>query len=180
MEKILNKLVLATCLLMLSACSINSNTNSTEKTSDVLTIYLVRHAEKTTQRPDPGLTEAGKKRALELVNVLRNKGLTAIYSSDYIRTKETARPTAELFNLDVQLYNPRDLPGIAKTLTALSGSVLVVGHSNTTPQLVELLGGESVSEINEASEYDRLYKIVIQNDKISSELLRYGLKYQSN
>lgn len=180
METYFNKILLAICLLVISACSTSSNLDGLTSNTEGLTIYLVRHAEKTKQRPDPGLTEEGKARALELVKVLKDIQLTAIYSSDYIRTKETARPVAELFNLDVQLYDPRDLPAIAKTLKALSGSVLVVGHSNTTPQLVELLGGDSVSEINEASEYDRLYKIDIQNDKITSQLLRYGFKYQAN
>ena len=178
MKKYLRKLLLAACLLLVSACTTTNNYNTTENSSNVLSIYLVRHAEKTKERPDPGLTEEGNERALELVKILQDKKLTAIHSSDYIRTKETARPTAEFFELAIQLYDPRDLPAIAKTLKEQSGSHLVVGHSNTTPQLVELLGGDSVSEIDEASEYDRLYIISFTQDgSVKSELLRYGNLY---
>ena len=177
MEKYFNKILLTTCLLIVSACSTTSNVDNTESVTDVVTIYLVRHAEKTKQQHDPGLTEEGIVRAIELAEVLRDKSLTTIFSSDYIRTKDTARPIAELLNLDIQLYDPRDLPAIAKTLKMLSGSHLVVGHSNTTPQLVELLGGDSVSEINESSEYDRLYIIKIKPDGTSSDLLRFGKLY---
>ena len=177
MEKYFNKVLLTTCLLIVSACSTTSNIVNTENVSDTLTIYLLRHAEKTKQRPDPGLTEEGKQRALDLVEVLKDEKITVIHSSDYIRTKETARPLAELLNLDIQLYDPSDLPGMAQSLKMLSGTHLVVGHSNTTPQLVELLGGDSVSEIDEATEYDRLYIVKINSNQTSSELRRFGKKY---
>ena len=55
------------------------------------------------------------------------------------------------------------------------GKHLVVGHSNSTPDLVKLLGGDPVSPINEASEYDRLYHIQIEDDTIiRSSMSRYG------
>ena len=178
MNKYLNHLVIAVCFLLVAACSTTSNNYSTDNAAESLTIYLVRHAEKTTERPDPGLTEEGEQRALELVNVLQDKKLTDVHSSDYIRTRETARPSADFFDLEIQLYDAGDLPAMANKLLQLSGNHLVVGHSNTTPQLVELLGGDSVSEIDEASEYDRLYVITIAQDKsVKSQLMRFGVAY---
>ncbi len=178
MNKHINKLLISVCFLLVAACSTTSNYQSTDNTAESLTIYLVRHAEKTTERPDPGLTEEGEQRALELLTVLKDKKITAVHSSDYIRTRETARPSAEVFDLEIQLYDAGDLPAMANKLLQLSGNHLVVGHSNTTPQLVELLGGDSISEINEASEYDRLYVITIAQDKsVNSHLMRFGVAY---
>ena len=136
-------------LLLLGAC-----TQAVPKTD---AIFLVRHAEKTADKNDPGLTQAGQARALALANRLGGEGITHIHSSDYIRTRDTAEPLAEKMGLEVQIYDPRDLPAMAAKLKATPGRHLVVGHSNTTPPLVELLGGDGGSPIVEASEYDRLY-----------------------
>ena len=76
------------------------------------------------------------------------------------------------------LYNPSDLSAFASQLKNESGIVLVVGHSNTTPALVESLGGDPGPEINEAAEYDRLYVVSIRGDQVETELRRYGAPYQ--
>ena len=68
------------------------------------TYYLVRHAEKTKAETDPALTEVGAKRAQDLAMRLKGVPLTKIYSSDYIRTRDTAAPIAGEKNLDVVIY----------------------------------------------------------------------------
>ncbi len=149
---------------------------SPDKADDTsLTVYLVRHAEKTTEKPDPGLTEAGQGRAEALADLLEGKGITRIHSSDYKRTRDTAAPLAERLGVEVELYDPRDLPGIAAKLKAAGGTHLVVGHSNTTPPLTELLGGNGGEPIVEATEYDRLYRVTLSMDgNVKSSLQRYG------
>lgn len=136
--------------------------------------YLVRHAEKTTEKPDPGLTAEGQQRAQDLADRLSDIKLTAIYSSDYIRTRDTAAPIAAEQGIEVTLYDARDLEGLAKTLLAQKGEILVVGHSNTTPQLSALLGGVSGEPIIEATEYNRLYVLQRNGDKIESRIDIYG------
>lgn len=134
--------------------------------AEATVIYLVRHAEK--QLPaagetlrDPDLTEAGQARAQHLAHVLGAVGITHIFSSDYRRTRQTAAPLAEATGLPVALYNPRDLTTFARQLRQTPGRHLVVGHSNTTPPLVALLGGEAGPPIEEAHEYDRLYVVIL-------------------
>ncbi|MFC6978004.1 SixA phosphatase family protein [Microbulbifer taiwanensis] len=114
-------------------------------------IYLVRHAEKVSGTDDrnPPLTESGRARAQHLAYVLGEAGIEKIYSSDYARTRQTAEPLADKLNLQVESYDPRALGELAQQLRQISGRTLVVGHSNTTPQLVELLGGESGAPIEE-------------------------------
>lgn len=117
-------------------------------------IFLVRHAEKQ-KGSDPALTDAGAARADRIAAQLEKAGIEKIYSTDYTRTRDTAAPLAEKLGLEIILYDPRDLPGFADHLNSENLTVLVVGHSNTTPSLVTLLGGEA-TPIPE-SEYDRLY-----------------------
>jgi 2,3-bisphosphoglycerate-dependent phosphoglycerate mutase len=140
-----------------------------------LVVYLVRHGEKAAASEDPPLTPRGLERARLLANILRSEPLDHVHSSDYRRTRETATPTAEAQGLAVELYDPRDLPALVDTLVRQGGRHLVVGHSNTTPAVVELLGGSPGPAIDEAREYDRLY--IVTRDRqgdTASILLRYG------
>jgi 2,3-bisphosphoglycerate-dependent phosphoglycerate mutase len=157
-------------LMILAACT-------TAAPGPEHTIYLVRHAEKQAG-DDPSLTPDGAIRAALLTETLGDAGIVRIYSTDYARTRETAAPIAEAIAVPVTLYDPSDLPAFADRLKAEPGIALVVGHSNTTPALVEILGGEPGPEINEAAEYDRLYVVRIRGDQVDTELRRYGASYQ--
>ncbi len=160
--------ILALCLFALSAC-----TTQTVAEEDPLVVFLVRHAEKTRGGSDPELTPAGRDRAAALARYLGDSGLQFVHTSDYVRTRETAAPVAAKLGLSVELYDPRDLPALIERVRSAGGRHLVVGHSNTTPEAVELLGGEA-SGIAE-SEYDRLYIIVRRrNGEVSTVLVRYG------
>lgn len=138
------------------------------------TYYLVRHAEKQLDVKDPPLTPEGEMRAQDLSQRLSDVNLTDIYSTDYVRTQATAAPTASAKNLTVMSYDPSDLPGFAKVLLAREGVILVAGHSNTTPQLAELLGADPGTEIDEATEYNRLYVIERRGDKIEGRIETFG------
>lgn len=139
-------------------------------------VFLVRHAEKQTVGEAPALTEAGNARAQALAGLLRDAGIEAVYSTDYRRTRDTAAPVASGLGLDITIYNPAKLGDLAADLDRRCARCLVVGHSNTTPELVGLLGGDPGPPIDEASEYDRLYIVTIGADgAVSTVLLRYGL-----
>lgn len=144
-----------------------------------LVVFLVRHAEKIDNSRDPELSEEGKERALILANTLKDSGIEYIHSSDFLRTRETAAPLSNELSLKIEIYDPRKLEDFAKSLKQKRGRHLIVGHSNTTPQLVELLGGSAGSEINEKSEYDRLYIVSDSgNGRISTIRLSYGKAYK--
>jgi phosphohistidine phosphatase SixA len=141
--------------------------------ADGAVLILVRHAE---TQPDgtrnPPLSPEGQDRARRLAEVLVDADLDAVYSTDYIRTRDTATPVAERLSVAVTLYDPGDLPTFAGQLLGRGGRALVVGHSNTTPALVEALGGEPGAPIIE-SEHDRLYVLVAEADRIRTIQLRY-------
>jgi broad specificity phosphatase PhoE len=121
-------------------------------------IYLVRHGEKAAVGQDPELTAQGQARAQAIAAILARTGITGIYSTPTQRTRQTAQPLAQRIGLEVQLYDPRAPKALVEKVKALSGPVLVVGHSNTLPELVRLFGGAPGADIGD-DEYDRLYQL---------------------
>lgn len=122
-------------------------------------IYVVRHAEKAAQGKDPELTPQGLERARNLATILSKARIGSIFSSDTLRTRQTAQPLAQLGALKVQLYDARAPKTLVEKVKALDGAVLVVGHSNTVPELVRLFGGAPGADIAD-NEYDRLYQLI--------------------
>jgi len=144
-----------------------------------LVVFLVRHAEKVDAGKDPELSEPGKTRTQDLTEVLRSANIAHVHTTDYIRTRDTAAPVAKSNGVEVEKYDPDDLDGFAKKLKVAGGRHLVVGHSNTTPELTKLLGGDAGAEIDEKSEYDRLYVVTIGKDgTVSSVLMRFGEPFE--
>ncbi len=140
-------------------------------------VYVLRHAERAdtdTPERDPHLSAAGHARARQLADLLVVEDISTVRSSDYYRTRETAQPLATRLGLPVQIYDPGALAELAAELDELPGRHVVVGHSNTTPQLVELLGGDPGEPIDDAVEFDRLYVVFRDADGVTTLHLRYG------
>lgn len=137
-------------------------------------IFLVRHADKETTGSDPDLSPDGRRRARMLAGLLKDADLGNVHSTDFNRTRNTAKPAAEVAGVAVLIYDPADLSGLAAILQATGGRHLVVGHSNTTTKMVELLGGDPGSPIDDASEFDRLYVLSLSpGGVVQTVLLRY-------
>ena len=119
--------------------------------------FLVRHAEKVLQGDDPMLSPAGKLRAEALSSLLADAGIERIHSTDFNRTRHTVEPLAQRLGLAVELYDPSRPDDLLTNLQKTGGRQLIVGHSNTVPDLVQRLGGNGGTVIDEAGEYDRLY-----------------------
>ena len=134
-----------------------------------LTVILLRHAEKDLTDPDaanPELSAAGKSRAEKLKTVVRKYQPDAIYSTDYIRTRATARPLARSRRMMTQIYDPRNLKQMSDLI--LSGKIkrlVVVGHNNTTPALANLLIGQEKYKNLAESEYGKIWIIKIKINK---------------
>ena len=107
---------------------------------EISTYYLIRHAEKEVIADrNPNLTSIGELRAQAWAEIFRDIKFDAVYSTDYKRTKATAKPTALKNNLDLILYHPRNI-NIEKFKEETKGkTVLIVGHSNTIPNFVNQL-----------------------------------------
>jgi len=146
--------------------------NRSEDKQNVSVVYLVRHAEKGDTGKDPVLTDLGKERAEELSRMLKDAGVTHIWSTDYKRTRATVEPLSARTRVKIEIYDPAKLGEFATRLKSIPGRHLVVGHSNTTPGLVQALGGDPGSPMPD-TEYDRFY-IVTLGSNIATIQLRFG------
>jgi broad specificity phosphatase PhoE len=138
--------------------------------ADPTAIYLVRHGEKEAAGKDPELTAQGKARAQNIATILQKAGIRAVFSSPYARTKQTADAVARNNGVEVQTYDPGKPALLIEKVKTLNGAVLVVGHSNTLPELVRLFGGAPGADIAD-NEYDRLYQVTRGADGTISTVL---------
>lgn len=128
-----------------------------------VTFVVVRHAEKGGDGSDPGLTAAGEARANALAARLDGQPVRAAYATAYRRTQLTAAPTARAHGLTVSTYDAKLAPdAFAAQLRGAhpAGQVLVVGHSNTAPQIAAALCRCTVAPM-EDGEFDRLMTVRI-------------------
>lgn len=130
------------------------------------TFVVVRHAEKVDDGSDPSLAPAGQARARALAHRLRGHLLGGAYATGYRRTQETAQPTARSHGMKVTPYDAR-MP-VAEFAAQLrrehrSGTVLVVGHSNTAPEIAAALCACTVAPMGE-TEFDRLMTVTVEPD----------------
>lgn len=104
-------------------------------------IYVTRHYDTPAGEKDPDLLPQGKARAEKLSAWFYGRTLKAIYVSNFKRTRETAAPLAATLGVTPETYDPGDTPAIVARAKAAGGPVLIVGHSNTVPDIVAQLGG---------------------------------------
>ncbi len=120
-------------------------------------LILVRHAEKVDSSKDAALSAAGEARAKALAVRLRDAGIGAIYTSEYQRTRGTGQPLAEALKLEPRVHPAKDTAGLVALLRRERGRALVVGHSNTLPEIAAAYG---VTLAIGDDEYDGLYVLV--------------------
>ncbi|WP_299013559.1 phosphoglycerate mutase family protein [uncultured Polaribacter sp.] len=166
MKKILFLFVFA--FAFLTSCSKDETT----------TYYLIRHAEK--DRTDktnrnPNLNEKGKERAKKWATYFKDIQLNAIYATNYNRTQQTAAPTANSKNLEVKSYNPSKLYDSDFKANTKGKSVVIVGHSNTTPDFANAILGDKRYEWMKDNDNSSLYKITLNTHQIKSEIIKVEL-----
>lgn len=109
--------------------------------------YVMRHLDTPKGERDPDLLPAGAARATALVAWFEGKPLAAIFATPYRRTQQTAAGIAAARGLTVQTYDPADTDALIARVKAVAGPVLIVGHSNTVPDIVAALGGERPGDL---------------------------------
>ena len=152
------------------------------------TVFLIRHAEKEDEpRQDPPLKKEGVARSQELARLLGGAGIKSIYTSQFTRTKLTADPlatklglTAAAISLKSNPANPRQIAEestaevVNKILERPGENVLVVGHSNSIPDVIKMLGGDVVPTIDERKFDDLFIVTVYAKGKAKVTHIKYG------
>ena len=159
----MRRFVLSLCVLaFLSAVAVQANQ----------AVFVVRHAERADggaggamSGTDPDLSEAGRARAESLATLLKDAKITAIFVTPYKRTRQTAEPLAKALGLEIVAVDPKDTAGLIEKVKAVSGNALVVGHSNTVPDVLTRLGIADPPKLADA-DYDNLF-VVMRGEKPS-------------
>jgi len=164
--------VAAVCAVLLLAA---------ESASAQQTIFLVRHAERADATPpagaamtapsnDPPLSAAGHERAARLASMLRTTNVKYIFASEFLRARQTAAPLAQARHLETVSVPGKEPDSLMAELRGLKGNILIVGHSNTVPDLLKRLGIKEDVLIPD-SEFDNLF-IVVRPESGEPTLLR--------
>ncbi len=141
----------ALLLLALGACA------TTASEPPVPSWYVIRHLQKA-GGPDPALSAEGHANAQKLIAFFAADPPAAIYVSTTRRALETAGPLAAKLQVTVREYDPSDTPGLIARVKAEGGTVLIVGHSNTVPEIVARLGGARPADMAE-TEYGDIFRV---------------------
>jgi broad specificity phosphatase PhoE len=164
---------------MLLAC-LFSSIAAVADTPRLTTVILVRHAEKADTTPDTSLSAAGIERAKELARSLAGTPIAAIYTTQFARTRETAAPIAAALKITPVVVEAGGAKSYAAEMAARIRSdhsgqtVLVVGHSNTTRDVIKQLGVVDPPAIAD-SQFDDLFIVTITEGAAPSLVsLRYG------
>jgi broad specificity phosphatase PhoE len=148
---------LAACILVLASATTAAAQSA---------VILVRHAERADtggaspgmMAADPDLSPAGHARAEALAALLKDAKITAIYTTDVKRTRQTAGPIAKAIGIEPTSLPAADSAALLQRIQSAAGNVLVVGHSNTIPDLIRGLGVNEAVTIGD-QEFDNLFVI---------------------
>lgn len=143
-----------------------------------ITVFVVRHAEKGPETPDPSLTRDGQQRAATLARVLSDSHISAVFASEFKRTQETVSPLAMASGVTTTVVPAGKVDSLVMLLRALppGSRAVVASHSNLVHLIVEKLSGVSIPMLTDA-DYDRLVVVTIASGgKSEAVVLRYGEK----
>jgi probable phosphoglycerate mutase len=158
--KSIRTLTAACALLLLVAASASAQQ----------TIFVVRHAERAdtpvpggtpmmASTTDPPLSVAGNERAARLAAMLRSADIRYVFATEFLRTRQTAAPTARAQGLEIVAVPSKDTEAVIAQARQAKGNVLIVGHSNTVPELLKRLGVKEAVLIAD-TEFDNLFVVV--------------------
>jgi broad specificity phosphatase PhoE len=124
-------------------------------------VYIVRHAEQRGMAEDTPLTEVGQRRAHGLATILEHSGITAIYTSELRRTRQTAEPLADALGLRIRQVPRTDTGALVRQIQQEhpDGRVLIVGHTQTIPLILRGFGHPDEVTVD-MSDYDNLFFVV--------------------
>ncbi|WP_019669486.1 SixA phosphatase family protein [Eudoraea adriatica] len=175
--KIVKLLIFALLLTGQISCKDDQKLSDAYVEPAVSTYYFIRHAEKIrsdSEDIDPELSQKGLGRAMHWAEILNDVDLDAIYSTDYERTTMTAAPTSVKKDITVQYYDPSTIDIEQFKIDNLGKKVLVVGHSNSTPDFVNKMLGEEKYEAMDDYDNGSLFIVQVTGKNVTSNRLRFN------
>ena len=168
-------------MVAVAAMSMLSTAGARAQAQGPITVLVVRHAEKAaTPADDPPLTAEGQARAQALLVAVRDAHVGAIITTQFLRTRSTAEPAATALGIKPEVVATGGATHAQDVATAIrthvGKTVLVVGHSNSVPAIIEALGAKRPPAICD-SEYDNLFIVTIAADGTAGVVRsNYGMR----
>ena len=159
--------MLALLFLFTTGCAAFGPTDAGESA-----VYVMRHLQKG-DGDDPPLSAQGSANALRLVPFFKTDPPSVIFVSPTRRAQETAAALARALRVTPKLYDPRDPAELLEAVGKEKGTVLIVGHSNTVPDIIERLGGERPPALSDG-DYGDVWKISGRNRVVTKRSLGGG------
>ena len=163
--------LLLAVLTLVAACKESGKINVAEK-ENTSVYYFIRHAEKDrsdSTNKNPSLTIQGLERAKKWALFFKDKNIAAVYSTNYKRTQQTALPIAKEQNLEIIGYTTKELISEKFIANNKGKNIVIVGHSNTTPELVNSLLGEKKYEDIADSENNNVFIVTLKKNKTTAK-----------
>ena len=166
--------LLLVVLTLVAACKESGKINVAEK-ENTSVYYFIRHAEKDrsdSTNKNPSLTLQGLERANKWALFFKDKNIAAVYSTNYKRTQQTALPIAKEQNLEIISYTAKELISEKFIADNKGKNIVIVGHSNTTPELVNSLLGEKKYEDIADSENNNVFIVTLNKNKTTAKRVK--------
>ncbi|MFM1754350.1 MAG: hypothetical protein RLZZ236_1289 [Bacteroidota bacterium] len=133
--------------------------------------YFIRHAEKADSSKNPNLSEKGLERAQQWKILFSKIDFDGVYSTDFNRTLQTIQPIVADNNRLLKIYNPKMMDVEAFKKETHGKTILIVGHSNTIPNMVNQIIKENKYTDIEENQFGNLYIVTLFENQILSQLL---------
>ena len=166
--------LLLAVLTLVAACKESGKTYVSEK-ENTSVYYFIRHAEKDrsdSTNKNPSLTLQGLERANKWALFFKDKNIAAVYSTNYKRTQQTALPIAKEQNLEIISYTAKELISEKFIADNKGKNIVIVGHSNTTPELVNSLLGEKKYEDIADRENNNVFIVTLKKNKTTAKRVK--------
>jgi 2,3-bisphosphoglycerate-dependent phosphoglycerate mutase len=159
-------------LIFVCLCMIQE-AGAQQSPQEATTIIVMRHAEKESGKdPDPELSSEGKKRAEQLAYLFKDIPVTRLLATSFKRTQHTLSNLSSDKGVMIESYESSKIPELVNTLKQLSGqTIIIAGHSNTAPDLVnQLLNEKKYASLNE-NEFGKIWILTVNSGKVLSCIL---------
>ena len=166
--------LLIAVLTLVVSCKESVQRNVAEK-ENISVYYFIRHAEKDrsdSTNKNPSLTIQGLERAKKWALFFKDKNIAAVYSTNYKRTQQTALPIAKEQNLEIISYTAKELISEKFIANNKGKNIVIVGHSNTTPELVNSLLGEKKYEDIADRENNNVFIVTLNKNKTTAKRVK--------
>ncbi len=177
MQRYISYIIIVQLLIFSTSCKDDPKITEDFNTESVIsTFYFIRHAEKyrsDLEDVDPELNQKGLGRAMHWAEILGDVPLDAVYTTDFERTAMTAAPTSVKNDITVQYYEPETINIEQFKADNLGKNVLVVGHSNTTPEFVNKIVGEDAFMDMDDTDNGSLFIVQLVNEHVTVQRLHF-------